>query len=302
MECFFECCYVDDDIIRKKDAPKIKKIISILLLIAIAAFLVVIFVLNLQWFKRLLPYYWKAGGKSAMVCAFAIITAGVAALACLLFIFYFITGFCAKKCKCFWFSFSFFVWASIILQFISYGFGIASNVSGVKCSDALSECYDGMYNKTLGKLDYINHDEEYNLELYRQYYEFEKWYQDKFFNLNDICEKILSPALTIEILLFVCYVSLILIYGGWDYFQSHCCCCCCCCKCRIDCDKCWNCCSSGTQVSNYNENDKKKENSDNENSEQKASESSLSPNQNDQNTVSDANDQNINVAIPNGNF
>ncbi|KAK8836703.1 hypothetical protein M9Y10_037640 [Tritrichomonas musculus] len=312
QECFYECCDIDDDIIRNKDTPIAKKIVSIILIIGIGVCLILGCFFDFKYYQQTTPYFIKSGGYPSTICLIVIITALASALALFFLILYFICGFCCKSCPCMWGAFNFMILACIVLQFVIYVLGTSKNGSdGMKCSKPLAECYYGMYNQTLSKIT----DESNYYKYYERWQEFYNWYLGKLGNLHSICGKYLGPALAIAIVQFVIYVTLIMIYGGWECISEKCCCCCC--K-DVDCDKCWNCGKSKEQVSN--EEDKSADDLKNENNNMVPNQNnqniySMIPNQNNQNNniipdqnnqnnniVSEQNNQNNNDLIPNQNY
>lgn len=62
---------------------------------------------------------------------------------------------------------------SIIIEIVTYILGIQSVPErNFKCSKGLTDYYNGIYNKTLGKLNY-DRSEEYNQKLWDEWEEFE---------------------------------------------------------------------------------------------------------------------------------
>lgn len=301
-ECFYECCNIDDDLIRDKDTPIAKKIVSIILLLGISVCLIIVCILDYKYYNKISPYYIRAGGYSMILGLAAIITVGASAIALVFLVLYFIVGICCKSCPCIWGVFNFFVYCCIALQLCVYVIGTSSTGPyDIKCSKPLSECYYGMYNQTMKKIEegIFSEDKYYKLmqEWSDFYYDF---YLKKLSNLDEICGKILSPALTVEIIQFLCYIILILIYGGWDCIREQCCCCC---SCDCDCDTCWDCGKSKEQVSNdENESDDDLNNQNNNNNNPDLN--SMIPNQNNPNfngMIQNQNNTNFNGMIPNQN-
>lgn len=286
-ECFLECCNIDDTIMRNKRTPIAKKIVSWALLGCIGLFLILVGIFNIKYFSKLQPYFMRAGGYAMFLALLAIVLAAASFLALFFLVLYFLLGLCDKNGSCVWGFFNFLLFALFILQIVVYALGtMRERTDDLKCSKPLSECYNGMYNETLGKIDYHKYDEERIKELIKEWKEFLDWYHGKIDNLDQICGKALSSPLAVAIIQFIFYITLLMIYGGWDCVRERLCVCCCCHCCDFDCETCWNCeyCTSKTQVSNERSNDENKPNSDDA-----GKYNDLVPNQNDQNVPNDQN-------------
>ena len=171
----------------------------------------------------------KAGIPSMYIPICSIASAGFLALAVVVFLLYFFIRFCCGKCGCFWYFLNVLMYFSIIVEIVTYILGIQSVPErNFKCSKGLTNCYYGIYNKTLGKLNY-DRSEEYNQKLWDEWEEFQNWYKNV--NDDDICNNTLKTPLIVGIFLFICYIFLLFVLGGCKCITDKLCCCCCCCNC-----------------------------------------------------------------------
>lgn len=93
---------------------------------------------------------------------------------------------------------------------VTYALGIQKNIDEnnyqhseyiMKCSKGISDCYNGYYNLTLGKMKGQN--EESDRILKEAWDKFYIWYMDLLGNYDDICGKALDTPLAMEIICFV---------------------------------------------------------------------------------------------------
>lgn len=235
-ECISECCDADDDMVKQKDTPMIRKIIAGILLIGTAVCLAFIGLYNYKYARKLMPYYLKTS-PAMYIPIFAIATAGFSALGIVVFLFYFFVRFCCGKCSCFWYLFNMMVSFAIGTGIVTYALGIQKDIDKdnykyseyiAKCSKGISDCYNGYYNKTLGKMN--GYDKERDRRLLKLWDEFYIWYMDLLSNYDDICGKRLDTTFALELICFVLYSLLVFVMGGCSWIREKFCCCCCCCN------------------------------------------------------------------------
>lgn len=224
---------------------------------------------------------------------FAIASAVFSVLGVIVFLFYFFVRFCCGKCRCFWYLFNTMISFAIGTGIVTYALGIQKNIDEnnyqhseyiMKCSKGISDCYNGYYNLTLGKMKGQN--EESDRILKEAWDEFYIWYMDLLGNYDDICGKALDTPLAMEIICFVVYTLLVFVMGGCSWIREKFCCCCCCCK---GCCKHWF--GSKDKSSNENDVDDVKENEEN-----KQNKDLSAPNHNSKDNSEDENESNEYVA------